>query len=112
MSFGLHNLTNKTANATTPTGTTINKTSQDIYSFSTSSFAGSGPILGLTVLAVLTFVLYKSGANRDVYLTVLVPTTLFLSVYDLLPYSTAVTYITVLAISGLFAWGFYKFALR
>lgn len=112
MSFGLHNLTNKTANATQPTGTAINQSSQEIYNFATSNFAGSSPILGLTFIAVLTFILYKSGASRDVYLTVLVPSTLFLSVYDFLPYSTSITYITVLAISGIFAWGFYKFALR
>jgi len=112
MSFGIQNLTNATANASQSAGIGLKQTSQHIFDFTSSSFAGSAPILGLVLLALIGYILFTSDASVDVFLSILIPTTLFLGWVDFLPYSTAVIYVTILFVAGFFAWNLYKFAFR
>lgn len=112
MAFGLHNLTNATANASTSPGIEINQTSQSIWQVSGGSVAGGAFIIGLIVLAVVAYILWTAETQADTKIIILTPTTLFLAIYDYLPYSTAVTYASIMIIAGMFAWGFYKYAFR
>lgn len=74
--------------------------------------AGSYEVSGTMLLILVGFGLYQSEASTDVTLTVMIPLVLLLSSQGFLPYSQAITFGSLIIITGLAIFGLFKFAGR
>jgi len=70
---------------------------------------GSFDIIGIFLLFIFAFGLYKSNVSVDVSAAMMIPTLFVLARFDLLPGGSGVLYGFTLTITGLFAYGLYRY---
>lgn len=73
---------------------------------------GSSELVGLLVLGMFGYGLWKADARIDLTAALMIPTILFLSVEGFMPYANSIIDGTLLAIAAVFAFGLARLAFR